>query len=235
MWKGVGPTVVGVASGRALHFHLYQFAQIKYGEQMPKGSVLHLVAAGTAGAVVATTFCPLWVIKTRLQIQTNAAQVTRNGRQLRSYRGVIDAARSIIAEEGYRGFYRGLSASLLGVTEGALQFMIYQTIKTNAKDQGMEMDSFQTFWAAAAAKLTASALTYPNEVVRTRLRDRVAAVDVAGPKYTGLVQCFRTVVREEGLRALYSGMGPHLMRVVPNAAILFVVVEFLLERSNKTL
>jgi solute carrier family 25 protein 33/36 len=55
-------------------------------------------------------------------------------------------------------------------------------------------------------------------------------------KYTGLVQCFRLVAREEGLAALYSGLVPHMLRVVPNAAIMFgtyeAVLRYLGEDSN---
>jgi solute carrier family 25 protein 33/36 len=32
-------------------------------------------------------------------------------------------------------------------------------------------------------------------------------------------------MREEGLRGLYSGLGAHLIRVVPNSAIMFLVYE----------
>ena len=78
--------------------------------------------------------------------------------------------------------------------------------------------------AAGAAKLFAAVITYPHEVVRTRLR-QAPVIKVAGGKaemkYTGLVQCFMTVGREEGIAGLYGGMTPHLLRVVPSAAIMF--------------
>ena len=35
----------------------------------------------------------------------------------------------------------------------------------------------------------------------------------------------RLILAEEGLRGLYGGMGVHLLRTVPNAAILLMVVE----------
>ena len=40
-----------------------------------------------------------------------------------------------------------------------------------------------------------------------------------------MIQSIVTIYKEEGRRGLYSGMPAHLMRVVPNAAILFMVVE----------
>ena len=47
-------------------------------------------------------------------------------------------------------------------------------------------------------------------------------------KYTGLVQTFRLVLAEEGARSLYGGLSAHLMRVVPNAAVMFWVYEGIL-------
>jgi solute carrier family 25, member 33/36 len=47
-------------------------------------------------------------------------------------------------------------------------------------------------------------------------------------KYKGLIQCFKTVLREEGLVAMYGGMSAHLIRVIPNAAIMFFCYEAIL-------
>ena len=63
----------------------------------------------------------------------------------------------------------------------------------------------------------------PTEVVRTRLRQRVARDQ---RKYHSFVQTLVTVWREEGLRrGLYGGMSAHLIRVVPNTAIVFLTYE----------
>ena len=70
----------------------------------------------------------------------------------------------------------------------------------------------------------AACLTYPHEVLRTRLRQ---PAENGVLKYTGLTQCLRTVLKEEGVGALYGGMTAHLLRVVPNAAIMFFCYEFI--------
>src|SRR4051812_25031196 len=74
---------------------------------------------------------------------------------------------------------------------------------------------------ASTAKLIASSLTYPHEVVRTRMREQRGI----NGKYTGVIQCFKLILKEEGWRALYGGLGAHLVRVVPNAAIIFLTYE----------
>ena len=44
-------------------------------------------------------------------------------------------------------------------------------------------------------------------------------------KYTGLLQTLRLVIAEEGAHSLYGGLSAHLMRVIPNAAVMFFIYE----------
>jgi len=45
------------------------------------------------------------------------------------------------------------------------------------------------------------------------------------------MHCTKTIIREEGVRGLYSGLGAHLVRVVPNSAIMFLVYEAVVNSS----
>ena len=54
----------------------------------------------------------------------------------------------------------------------------------------------------------------------------------APKKYTGLVHTLRLVIAEEGARSLYGGLSAHLMRVVPNAAVMFWVYEGIPRRGK---
>lgn len=76
--------------------------------------------------------------------------------------------------------------------------------------------------AASTAKMIAIIATYPHEVVRTRLREQ--AINGAF-KYTGFLNTLNIIAKEEGVRGLYGGMGLHLLRSVPNAAVMFVTFE----------
>jgi solute carrier family 25, member 33/36 len=51
-------------------------------------------------------------------------------------------------------------------------------------------------------------------------------------KYTGLIQCFTLIFKEEGIAALYGGLVPHMLRVVPSAAIMFGTYEAVLKLLN---
>lgn len=48
------------------------------------------------------------------------------------------------------------------------------------------------------------------------------------------MQCFATIFREEGMAALYGGLVPHMLRVVPSAAIMFGTYEGVLKLLGTT-
>jgi solute carrier family 25, member 33/36 len=57
-------------------------------------------------------------------------------------------------------------------------------------------------------------------VARTRLRQE-------GNKYTGFFQTIGLVFKEEGVRGLYKGMATHLIRQIPNTAIVMTTYELI--------
>jgi solute carrier family 25 protein 33/36 len=80
----------------------------------------------------------------------------------------------------------------------------------------VSLNPIEYLTVASSAKLIAAAVTYPHEVVRTRLREQRGQ----NSRYTGFIQCLSLIAKEEGVKGLYGGMGAHLLRVVPNAAIM---------------
>ena len=163
------------------------------------------------------------------------------------YSSYGDIIRSIYREEGLNGFFKGLSGSYVGCFEGGIQWMVYEKFKaTLAKNkkpivsnnnvksiknksntivsapEEKKLSAWEYSVAASTAKMIAIITTYPHEVVRTRLREQ--AINGAF-KYTGFLNTFNIIAKEEGIRGLYGGMGLHLLRSVPNAAVMFVTFE----------
>lgn len=184
------------------------------------------------GVTTSTLTNPIWVLKTRLQLQ-----------------GVRNTSswvclRDILQQEGIRGLYKGMSASYLGVAEGTIQWVIYENLKKKwcAPKDALSLRNEKTIggktvqdWlghlgAAATSKFVAACIAYPHEVIRTRLRQ---PAENGVPKYTGLAQSFSLIIKEEGFGALYGGMTAHLLRVVPNAAIMFFCYEAIVQKYGK--
>lgn len=244
LFKGLGPNLTGVVPASAIKFYVYGNTKRILNEHFYPHLTLdespvsvHLSAAAIAGVATGTATNPIWLVKTRLQLdKSNASHIPGRGRQ---YKNSWDCIKQTVRHEGIAGLYRGLSASYLGVTESTLQWVLYEQMKKILarrehirQSQPGYKNSFiedtevvgGRLLAAGAAKLCAALVTYPHEVVRTRMRQAPTVSGEGGKavmKYTGLVQCFKLVWKEEGMVGLYGGMTPHLLRVVPNAAIMF--------------
>ena len=64
----------------------------------------------------------------------------------------------------------------------------------------------------------------PLDVVKTRLQKQIVHPGKA-PKYTGLMQACVVIAKEEGVLALWKGITPRLLRIMPGQAITFMTYE----------
>ncbi|EAQ90010.1 hypothetical protein CHGG_06629 [Chaetomium globosum CBS 148.51] len=241
LFKGLGPNLVGVIPARSINFFTYGNGKRIIGEYFGNKDSpwVHLTAGSISGVVTSTVTNPIWMVKTRLQLDKNMA-IESGGIAKRRYKNSLDCIRQVLRDEGIRGLYKGMSASYLGVAESTMHWMLYEQIKRSlvrreerialsGRSKGWwdhTVDWTGKFGAAGFSKFIAAVITYPHEVARTRLRQ--APMADGRPKYTGLIQCFKLVFKEEGMLGLYGGMTPHLLRTVPSAAIMFGMYEGIL-------
>lgn len=225
LFRGLGPNLVGVIPARSINFFTYGATKDLLSTNFNKGqesTFIHLLSGISAGLVTSTATNPIWLIKTRLQLDK------RKGKH---YSSSWDCFKHVVKTEGFSSLYKGLTASYLGGAESTLQWVLYEQMKAFINKRAVHKEGEKTTkdhileWsarsgAAGAAKFVASLITYPHEVVRTRLRQ--APSEATGKaKYTGLIQTFKLVIKEEGIASMYGGLTPHLLRTVPNSIIMF--------------
>ena len=72
LWKGIGPNLMGVAPSRAIYFWAYSTSKKNINAMLPRKNrdtpFVHVVSAMSAGFSASTTTNPIWLIKTRLQL-----------------------------------------------------------------------------------------------------------------------------------------------------------------------
>jgi len=173
LYRGLGTHLSGVIPARAMHFFVYGSVKTLLAQRMPGESWwIPIISAATAGATVVTVTQPIWFVKTRLQFQTMHAQETM-------YKSPWDTLVKTIKSEGKSALFKGMSASYLGLTETVLQFTIYESLKnTLLHTKSSNTEGNQTLripdylLLSSFSKLVASVVTYPHEVIRTRLREQ---------------------------------------------------------------
>ena len=168
LFKGLGPTLVGVVPARSINFFTYGNGKQIIANNFNHGhenSWVHLTAAAIAGIATGTATNPIWVVKTRLQLDAHRPPPAGSGSGARSaFGGSVAMIRKIMREEGIRGFYKGLSASYLGVTEGTIQWVLYERLKRLTAGKGGVQEWVGMIGSGGAAKCVAALITYPHEV-----------------------------------------------------------------------
>ncbi|GKU90283.1 hypothetical protein SLEP1_g4293 [Rubroshorea leprosula] len=227
LYHGLSPTILALLANWTVYFTLYE--QLKHilrshgdssGQLTIGGNV---VAAAGAGAVTAITTNPFWVVKTRLQTQGMRADVV-------PYKSVHSALGRILHEEGIRGLYSGILPSLAGISHVAIQFPAYEKLKAYiAEKENTTVDKLSPMSvviASSISKVLASVMTYPHEVVRSRLQEQ-GQLRNPTVHYAGVTDCVKKVFQKEGIPGFYRGCATNLLRTTPSAVITFTSYEMI--------
>ncbi|KAL8193792.1 hypothetical protein R6Q57_026484 [Mikania cordata] len=228
LYAGFYPAVLGSTISWGLYFYFYNSAKQRYIKNQDKTTAsIHLASAAEAGGMVCLLTNPVWVVKTRLQLQTPQHLG-------RPYSGFNDALKTILKDEGWRAFYKGLLPGLFLVAHGAIQFTAYEELRKVIIDfrhkQKSSIDKSSDLLTTvdyatlgAASKLVAILATYPIQVIRARLQQRPNTDGV--PRYADSRHAMEKTARLEGIKGFYGGITANLLKNLPAASITFIVYE----------
>ncbi|KAF1872101.1 hypothetical protein Lal_00012322 [Lupinus albus] len=172
---------------------------------------------------------PVWLVKTRLQLQTPLHQT-------RPYSGLYDAVRTIMREEGFSALYRGIVPGLFLVSHGAIQFTAYEELRNVLVDLKNKrskihhqkpdklLNSVDYAVLGATSKIAAILLTYP-------FQQRPSG---GVQRYTDSWHVLRETARFEGVRGFYKGITANLLKNAPASSITFIVYENVLKLLKLT-
>ena len=157
------------------------------------------------GITTAALTSPIWVLKTRTMLTPDS----RIG--------------DIFKETGLRGFYTGVVPSCLNKSlEFCVFFATYEWLKTMSvrEDDHFNLGLAGVMGSAGLARLVATVVAYPVQVMTTRIREPCSW---GGDR--GAASVAKELFRQ---RALYNGLLPHLLKAVPFSSLYFVGHEFLM-------
>ncbi|KAG6466638.1 hypothetical protein ZIOFF_075542 [Zingiber officinale] len=233
-WKGNLVTIAHRLPYSSLNFYTYErykgLVQMipgldKHRDNVAADVCVRLFAGGLAGITAASATYPLDLVRTRLAAQDLCCLYDCDDSLIR---GMSHALYTICRDEGMRGLYKGIGATLLGVGPSiAISFSVYETLRSCWQVErphdspvlvslacgslsGIASSTVCYFQALfmhctrllATLSLCFSAATFPLDLVRRRMQ-----LEGAGGRahvYTsGLIGTFRHIVRIEGIRGLY--------------------------------
>ncbi|CAK9017475.1 Calcium-binding mitochondrial carrier protein SCaMC-2-A (Small calcium-binding mitochondrial carrier protein 2-A) (Solute carrier family 25 member 25-A), partial [Durusdinium trenchii] len=179
-------------------------------------------AGGFSGIMSRTLTAPLDRIKIMMQAG-NAPNLKGHQASLRwdSSSGKLrGAARAILRDGGLRAFWQGNGANVLKVMpESAVKFLVYDKVKdalgttAGCSTRSVSLPVSERLLAGSVAGCVSQLVVYPLDVIKTRL-----AAAPAGA-YNGIFDCIQVTVWKEGIQALYKGLWPALLAIIPASGI----------------
>ncbi|KAL8063091.1 hypothetical protein ABFX02_01G005500 [Erythranthe guttata] len=165
-------------------------------------SLRRLFSGGIAGAISRTAVAPLETIRTHLMVGSSGHSTS-------------EVFQDIMKTEGWPGLFRGNLVNVIRVAPSkAIELFVYDTVNKKLSPKNGEQLKIPippSLVAGACAGVTSTLVTYPLELVKTRLT-------IQREIYTGLVDAFVKIIKEGGPGELYRGLAPSIIGVIPYAA-----------------
>nr|XP_020452192.1 calcium-binding mitochondrial carrier protein Aralar1-like isoform X2 [Monopterus albus] len=213
-YRGLLPQLIGVAPEKAIKLTVNDFVRDKFTTQddtIPLPA--EILAGGCAGASQVIFTNPLEIVKIRLQV---AGEITTAPRV---------SALSVVRDLGFFGLYKGAKACFLrDIPFSAIYFPVYAHTKAKLADEEGRLGALQLLTAGAIAGVPAASLVTPADVIKTRLQ---VAARAGQTTYSGVIDCFKKILKEEGFRAFWKGAGARVCRSSPQFAVTLVTYELL--------
>lgn len=227
LWSGLSPTLILAVPATIAYFVSYEqiklYIKDKYAKRYrntPGVTVdqpfwIPMVAGALARIWAATLVSPLELIRTKMQSQKL------------SYAEIMQALKTVVKYSGVSGLWMGLGITLLrDVPFSAIYWLHYETIKQ--KFRGTQQTFTFNLAAGAIAGSIAALLTIPFDVVKTHKQIEMGEKEIYSDKpgcSSGTWAVIKKIYSQNGVRGLFTGLTPRIIKVAPACAIMIATFE----------
>jgi len=229
LWSGLSPTLVLAVPTTIIYFTMYEQLKVKINrlvsDKKEASGWVSLTAGGLARLIAVTLVSPLELTRTKMQSQKMP------------WSAVTACLSDLVATQGVRGLWNGYTATLLrDVPFSALYWPLYEQTKYllhNYSDSANIVLAFNhnfiiNFLSGLVAGSVSSTVTLPFDVIKTLKQIEMGEKDIMKIKpgrTRSNITIARELMAEQGVRALFSGLTPRLLKVAPACAIMISSYE----------
>jgi len=229
LWSGLSPTLVLAIPTTMIYFTTYEQLKcmmntryVKYqelkgivvSENADAPSWISMTAGGLSRTWAVSLVNPLELVRTKMQSQKMKLNQVQS------------CIKDLVKTRGVMGLWSGYTATLLrDVPFSALYWPLYEQTRLL-----FGYDSFfVNFVSGAVAGSVASTVTLPFDVIKTTKQIEIGERDIMQVQ-KGVTrsnkQIVRDILKEQGVRGLYSGLTPRILKVAPACAIMISSYEY---------
>lgn len=169
------------------------------------------LGAGMVTGVVASIFA----VTPTERMKTALIDDARNEKRFKSN---LHATKTILAEHGFLGLYRGFAGTTLKQA-GATAFRMgtYNILKDYERVRNIPQTTLTNFANGSVAGIVTTLATQPFDTIKTRCQSARGA---------STVEAFKSVIADYGVRGFWKGTTMRLGRTVFSGGILFTTYEW---------
>uniref|UniRef100_A0A6B2EDZ2 Putative mitochondrial carrier protein n=1 Tax=Phlebotomus kandelakii TaxID=1109342 RepID=A0A6B2EDZ2_9DIPT len=220
LYRGLVPVLESLCISNFVYFYTFHSLKALRSAGRSQNAVKDLILGSVAGVVNVLTTTPCWVVNTRLKMKGIKAT---GGADRAPYTNLFDGLIYVAQTEGIAGLWAGTLPSLVLVINPALQFMMYEAIKRRLTRIYGDLPAVGYFAVGAVAKAFATVLTYPLQLVQTKLRHGNRNANL--PPNAGAMEMMLFLLKKHGVAGLFRGLEAKLLQTVFTAALMFMTYE----------
>ncbi|KAF9358506.1 hypothetical protein BGX26_001601 [Mortierella sp. AD094] len=274
LYSGLGSDTIATLTSNFVYFYIYMALRQYKEHRRKSGqlSTFQELFLGAEAGVISRLFTnPIHVVTTRQQVmgkqqQQQQQQTQSGGKPATAAAGGKVSARSIIreiyAQDGILGFWAGYAPTVILSINPSITYFLFETFKkiiidrqtTTANASGSasksvlaaaaSLTSLQIFFISAFSKATASFLTYPLILTKTKLQtkseeeeDSATATTGEGAeggsepaekrtkKFNGISDVLKTVIKDKGIAGLYTGCQGQVIKGFFSFGLMYMIKD----------
>lgn len=202
LYKGFTPFLGQMSMKYLLRFTTFE--KLKSKNDYFFQNFLSGICAGISESLFIT---PFELIKTNLQTTKN--------------KKIYDSILQIYSKNGIKGIYRGFSSTCLRQsTNQAFNFSIYYKLRNKFVKKNEKPILFNIIISSSISSSIGPILTGPVDTIKTRFMNPIF-------NYKTMKEAYKDILKNEGIKGFYKGIGFRLVRVVGGQIVCFSVIEYL--------
>lgn len=209
LWSGLSPTLVMAVPATVMYFTTYDQLKLHFSKKFQRKDniVIPVAAGGLARCATTAVVSPIELIRTKMQSKPL------------THREIISALRESIKHGGIRSLYIGMWPTLLrDVPFSMLYWTFYEQMKSSLQMSSLFCKSFLSGFTSG---MISAIITLPFDVIKTK-KQVLLGLKGKAPTMSSITL---EILRDNGVRGLFSGIGPRCLKVAPACAIMISSYE----------
>ncbi|KNH08035.1 mitochondrial carrier protein [Perkinsela sp. CCAP 1560/4] len=227
LYRGVGLAMFASVISWGIYMIVYKYLLFFYNKHSIGNSIVFDYGASLIASMLCALFTnPIWLIKTRMQLQDRTAT------DVVYYKSFIHGGRVIVRTEGFLALFRGLVPQMLLSLPNALYIPMYELFKRSfvqiaSPHSDRHCNMWEIFICSCIAKTIITVLSNPLLVIKTKMQDHRNSKEAHSSqiRYTGFRSAIAEAISREGvmkglvLRGLGIGLAQKILRSTTHLVI----------------